>query len=581
MSTSEPSSSPKLGLSLSGFETFVSFHGGRAAFKGLTTSVVKASFVVPRTSEVKREYIHLLASDESSIGTANRFISHAYDYLFLDMLDAVMKWEAGASSGSPFFYYFDLLCVNQHSQDAVVPFEVLRDEFSGGVRGIGYTLLLLKWREPISLTRSWCVFEMATTLLVGAPLEVIMPPDDEVDFRRELLERFEGLILSLCRVDVAKATAREEVDRVNINRAIEAAGGAQRTNEVVCAALREWMLRSGRRALEAITDANERASSDILLAFTRLLRENRLARQEAADLAWESYQSRRAVLGEAHEKTLTSLNLYANCIRELGRGEESLGIFMDVREKRRALLGPLHRDTLRTVCNVGNVLKDAGRLSEAEEAYRESSDGFMSKFGEEDSDTIWATSNLANCLKQQGKLREALPLFLASMHLAQKTLGPEHPDSISTLNGYAHVLEEDGNFEEALPIFVRVLDLRRRVHGESHTWTISSMQNLANAMIKQCRGDFKPREYELINSLLRDASEKARATLAPANGSRLEAVYNLALFLDAAGEREEALGLYEEVLAGRLAAGPEGNKSQIEEVKDKIAAVSKASEGTS
>ncbi len=151
----------------------------------------------------------------------------AYDYVFLDVVEAVRAWEAAqADKGAhTTFYYFDLLVVNQHLQDAVVPFEVLRDEFSDGVRSIGRTLLVLKWDNPVPLRRAWCVFEIGITLAHALCFDVIMPPQDRGAFLAALTTDFAAIARFTCDVDVERASAREPRDLVNIQRTINEGHG--------------------------------------------------------------------------------------------------------------------------------------------------------------------------------------------------------------------------------------------------------------------------------------------------------------------------------------------------------------------
>jgi hypothetical protein len=89
-------------------------------------------------------------------------------------VEAAAAWEAPderVAKGGVIFYYFDLAVVNQHGQTGVVSFEALRDEFGGGVRGVGHTLFLLRYADPLSLRRAWCVFELGKTLACRARLE--------------------------------------------------------------------------------------------------------------------------------------------------------------------------------------------------------------------------------------------------------------------------------------------------------------------------------------------------------------------------------------------------------------------------
>jgi hypothetical protein len=156
VSTLPPDSDPLLlGLSLDGFREFLAAYGGRDSFEGMTTDNVKRSFLLPATSAARASYCDLLRARTSPhVSRANRFVSHVYTAPFMKGLCALEAWEVrqvAAGDAGPFFYYFDLFVVNQHAQSAVVPFEVLRDEFGRGVRGVGHTLLIMEWKEAVAL----------------------------------------------------------------------------------------------------------------------------------------------------------------------------------------------------------------------------------------------------------------------------------------------------------------------------------------------------------------------------------------------------------------------------------------------
>ena len=236
-SASAPSKRPD-GISLAGFRALIDAHGGRAELEGKSTAWVKLNVVIPATAPAKTPFTALM--DGAHVAPATAFVSHAYDDEFLGMVDAIATLEA--REGSSAFYYFDLLVVNQHGQDAIVPFEVLRDEFGQSVRAIGRTLLYLRWSNPIPLGRAWCVFEMGITLAVGKGLRVIMPPADVASFKHALENDFDSLTFKTCRVDVEKATAREANDLVNIQRAIVEGGGFLKTNQLVIEAMKGWMV---------------------------------------------------------------------------------------------------------------------------------------------------------------------------------------------------------------------------------------------------------------------------------------------------------------------------------------------------
>jgi len=299
-SASAPSKHPN-GISLAGFRALIDAHGGRAELEGKSTAWIKLNVVIPATDPAKTPFTALM--DGAHVAPATAFVSHAYDDEFLGMVDAIATLEA--REGSSAFYYFDLLVVNQHGQGAIVPFEVLRDEFGQSVRAIGRTLLYLRWANPIPLGRAWCVFEMGITLAVGKGLKVIMPPADVASFKHALENDFDSLTYKTCRVDVEKATAREANDLVNIQRAIVEGGGFLKTNQLVIEAMKGWMVEEARSALEEMP-VEERGTSNLLWNLASLLvGQGRLV--EAEPLRREQLEAHRRKHGDEHQNTHASL----------------------------------------------------------------------------------------------------------------------------------------------------------------------------------------------------------------------------------------------------------------------------------
>ena len=108
------------GITLAGFNAFITSHGGRAAFEGKTTCWVKYNILLPSTDASLASFAdNLAATGSAHARPASSFVSHAYDDLFLGLVDSLALLESKEASspvsfGGPSSYYFDLLCVNQH-----------------------------------------------------------------------------------------------------------------------------------------------------------------------------------------------------------------------------------------------------------------------------------------------------------------------------------------------------------------------------------------------------------------------------------------------------------------------------------
>ncbi|KAF0690975.1 hypothetical protein As57867_017653, partial [Aphanomyces stellatus] len=155
------------GLTLSFFKHFVNLHGGRDAFQGITTNQVCHLFVIPYTEATKLSLVDHIERNDSDgrvyVRRATWFVSHAWNYLFLDVIDALdffmdehdLKNEKDSAG-----LWFCLFNNNQHDIK-VLPFQHWFTTFKTALTAIGNVVMVFcPWNNPTTLTRTWCVFEV-------------------------------------------------------------------------------------------------------------------------------------------------------------------------------------------------------------------------------------------------------------------------------------------------------------------------------------------------------------------------------------------------------------------------------------
>jgi tetratricopeptide (TPR) repeat protein len=537
-----------LGISLAGFGALIAAHGGREALAGKSTDWLKTNVVLPATAATESSYLaQLLVGESPHVREATAFVSHWYGEEFLLVVDAIAAWEGKDATRAGTFYYFDLLTVNQHGQDAVVPFETLRHEFGESVRAIGRTLLVLRWANPVPLTRAWCVFEMGTTLAVEAPLEVIMPPGDAAAFLEALQTDFDSLTAKTCTVDVEHATAHVPADLENIQRVIRETGGYLRTNQLVIGAMNEWMVGEARRTLAAM-GAEERAASVLPNNLARLL-EAQGKLSEAEPLYREALEHCRVTLDHQHPETLAAKNNLGNLLNKLGRLDEAEPLLSAALEARETTLGSEHPDTLVSMNNVAILLKAKGDLEGAVALYREALDVRRRAQGEGHLDTLAATNNLGIALKGEGKLEEAEALCRMALEGRRRLLPADHPDVLGSALNLAAVLEKQGQLGQAEVLCREAVGGFRRTLGDTHHCTLGVIGNLA--LVLKAQGELEEAEAHLLEAL-----HGQRKTLGEEHLDTLNTEYNLGELREAQGRGEEARALYErEVEASRRTLG--------------------------
>ena len=63
-----------------------------------------------------------------------------------------------------------------------------KDAFAHAVTHIGHTLLVLQpWHAPVPLTRSWCLWEIHSTVEGGAELQIVFSPAQREAFQEALV----------------------------------------------------------------------------------------------------------------------------------------------------------------------------------------------------------------------------------------------------------------------------------------------------------------------------------------------------------------------------------------------------------
>jgi hypothetical protein len=83
---------PMIGGSINLLLNFVEDNGGSAAFKDLTTDDVKNVFVLPATAQTQLSMCQQLqANGDNRIGRPSWFVSHAWKYSFLHLLQVALR----------------------------------------------------------------------------------------------------------------------------------------------------------------------------------------------------------------------------------------------------------------------------------------------------------------------------------------------------------------------------------------------------------------------------------------------------------------------------------------------------------
>jgi hypothetical protein len=151
---------PNLGVKLSVFDKFVEECGGLTSLQGLTTADVSEKYIKPFTKDLQISYCEKLKnSNNSGVKKATVFISHAWQFLFLNVVNSI-KNHFKHYTNDEVILWFDLFSNNQHHAPEL-DFTWWSTTFKSAIERLGHTVLILSpWNDPIPLTRVWCLYEI-------------------------------------------------------------------------------------------------------------------------------------------------------------------------------------------------------------------------------------------------------------------------------------------------------------------------------------------------------------------------------------------------------------------------------------
>ena len=457
------------------------------------------------------------------VSTANVFVSHAWRYKIKDVFGAMLAYsdreeEAG---NPPVYFWFDLFTNDQHDATAL-PQIWWREAFLQGVKRIGHTLLVLSpWKDPIPLTRAWCLWEILSTMRVGSRLTVEMCPAEIDDFAQSLESEFETVESAVSHVDGRRAEGWKQKDVEMIKKAVvsELPDGFTELNKMISERLREWLYEQGKAAFDEL-EPNERVNSALSHNLTLLLhRQNKLDEAEALGRECLEMRQRQYKRMSMSDQPLVSK-----------QGEEAT-----------------HVNVFLTQNQLGRVLADKGEFAEAESYFKLAIDGLTKAQGEYHSNCLVTKNNLADLYIQQGRQDEAEPLLQSVITHAHDAAGKGGALSLSAvlsvMNNLATIYVQKGEHTKSEPLLRRVYDDRVERLGERHADTLTAINNLGSAL----RAQGKLAETE---PLYRQALAARRETLGDTHASTLSSCNNLAVLLSEMKNYPEALPLLLEAYAG-------------------------------
>jgi tetratricopeptide (TPR) repeat protein len=550
----ETSSFPKLGLKLCHFDDFIAACGGIDLFHDLTTSEVSKKFVKPMTLDAKDSYCNMLyAQNHPAVATATVFISHAWKYIFVDVLKAL---QFHFESQSDVVIWFDLFSNNQHGNGSR-PFDWWCNTFKSAIGEFGHVVMVLApWSNPIPLTRAWCLFELYCIAdMPNGKFEVAMIKSEQAKFLNDVCVDPEGEIgKMLAMIDCEKSETNRPEDREAIFAAVREFVGFQKINQMVFEQLREWMILVTQTAIGKLEQGQDRSSllaaisvfsgldcegeRQTLLEFTLAQIYHNQGKYEKAEALYIScLEKRKRMLGEMHISTLKSVNNLGLLYYDQGDNTRAEPLLVSCLESRKKVLGENHPDTLYTWNNLSSVYCNQGKLDLAQELYVSCLEKRTTVLGEYHPDTLCSMNNLGSLYFQLGKYGAAEELFSSCLARRRTISGDNHPETLRCMSNLAFFNTLLGKYDEAQPLHAECLERRMTTLGDVHPDTLISCSNLSFLYCKQGR-------FEAAEPLYVLCLEKRRLVLGDENPDTLVSWGNLAFVYTVLGKYDKAEELF-------------------------------------
>ena len=564
MLSSEALESSVRGIRLSYFNKFIDECGGKSQLIDRTTAEVCDIYVKSFTEGSRLSLCEQLSlSGHDFVGTATWFVSHAWQYKFLDVVESIyifFKKEKFKEKYEDIIVWFDLFSLCQHMNDrCAIPFEFLESTFTQSIKAIGNVLMImLPWDDPITITRAWCVFEIFACQATESKFEVSMTVAEASRFVAMLTESRDCFYKMLSRVNSQKSEASKPEDRARIFSSIEKLikGGFTELDSVVLRILEDWMIAALNECI-AIESTDPSRVLDLKLSLAGLYE-----RQGKYGLSQQTYER---LIGcfqaedREDSRLLECMDSLGELHLKLGQYDRALELLLTNYERRKSLNGEDDVATIHSGTILAEVYKMKGTYDLSEQLLTKSIDFWKEK--SDNTALLASKENLGELYHIIGRYDEAEQLYsdvLSSRTAAQD--GSSHPLTLVTANNLASLHKKRAEYTKSINLFSETLETSKRLRGVNHPDTLITMDNLAGAYFK--RGTAA--DILQAETLYRDAYERSMTYLGGKDKRFALIGCNLAGFLSSSSDHASAKRIYEECIETATAVfggvNPETNK---------------------
>jgi tetratricopeptide (TPR) repeat protein len=552
---------PKYGVKLSYLPQFLVDCGGHDQLVGYTTTEVCEMFIKPLTMRTQSSYCDLLRHlHHPAVEVATVFISHAWKFQFLDVINAITTYfknksklfrDGGETNQEDVVVWFDLFSNNQHKA-IELEFEYWATTFRSAIKSFGFTVMVFSpWNDPIPLTRAWCLWELYCTVETDSIFDIAMTTSSKQQFLDDILGDTDSEINQMLgTINVERSQCFKPSDREMIFNSIQKSIGFSQLNGLVFEKLRAWVVSSLEEEMK--TERGHMKDPKYLTALASLY-QNQGVYDKAEVLLQECLALNEKEFGEKHVSTLRTMNSLASLFDDQGNYSKAQSLHQKCLALREELLGERHSDTLISLNCLASSYSNQLLYSQAESLLARCLRLRREVLGEKHLDTLTSMNNLGALYENQGNSLQAQRLYEECVSLSRELSGDRHPSTLVYLNNLAFLYESQGFLSQAQSLYEECLSLRREVLGDHHPNTLTSMNNLGS--FYSTHGYFDQAEI-----LYKECLVGRREILGQCHPKTIASINNLAGLYLSRGFLDLARPLYEECLL--LCQSPQGKQQQ-------------------
>ncbi|KAJ3030751.1 hypothetical protein HDV00_008726 [Rhizophlyctis rosea] len=495
-----PGPVPLLGIRYSYLEVFIERCGGKAALTGLTTAEVCKKFIEPFTEQSQSFCDHLADESQTYVTQANWFISHTWQYNFLEVVDSIIAFFHIPNSMklTDVVLWIDVFSLPQHERRKIDS-QWLKTAFTEAISAMGNVLMVLSpWDGPIALTRAWCVFVLYACVSTKSAFHVSMTPEQQGPFERALINEEGAWKRTTAVIRCESSDASDQDDRIAIHTAILDTIGFEALDEMVRDVLFDHMVGMAQFMVYTAGRLGRFDEyEDGLEHLARLYRARGMVAEERQSLH-RAYLNSSTINGHYDKKTLELLGRGVSGWEMDGAHEFAARLTSDHLEEWEKALGKEHPQILQWTHSVAAEYIGQGAYVTAETLLVDCVRRAERVLGEDNSTTYAFSSTLACCLGKMGKTGEAEPMYLKCIEGLTRLCGEDHEDTLVAVAGLASLYMEGKQFDKAEPWCLRRFEGQRRKGGDDDPATLDAVGNLAFLYVEQGR-------LELAQTTLQDA----------------------------------------------------------------------------